>query len=61
MQASGQGGYNIANQPVLVTFPATMQSTATGQIATGSSDAMEVYLYPGGPLIACKYFDASGA
>ena len=50
----GTAGDNIANQPVLVTFP------ATGQTGTGSASVTMRYLYPDGPQTATVNFDESG-
>ena len=44
--AAGQGGYNLANQPVLVTYP------KTGQTGTGYATMTTQYLYPGGPQVS---------
>ena len=52
---SGLGGYNIANQNVMVTYP------ATGQTGTGNSRETTTYLYPGGPEVSTQSFDESGA
>ena len=47
--------YNIANQPVQTTFP------ATGQQGPGRSNSLNAYLYPGGPLLNVTTNDESGA
>ena len=52
--ASGQGGYNIANQPVQVTSP------ATGQSGAGHGVVATAYLYPGGPPVAVRTYDEGG-
>ena len=50
----GTAGYNIANQPVLVTYP------ATGQTGSGSASTTMRYRYPDGPQTATVNFDESG-
>jgi RHS repeat-associated protein len=47
--------YNVADQATSVYFP------ATGQSGVGSGRTDSVFLYPGGPLIAAKLYDESGA
>jgi RHS repeat-associated protein len=51
---TGTGGYNIANQNILKTFP------ATGQTGTGNSSEATSYQYPGGPELSVQSFDESG-
>jgi RHS repeat-associated protein len=46
--------YNLADQPVQVTFP------ATGQTGPGHAIQVYSYLYPGGPLTATTLYDESG-
>lgn len=48
------GGYNLADQPLLVTLP------ATGQTGSGHGTRTRTYLYPGGPLVGTAAFDESG-
>lgn len=43
--------YNIANQPLQSTLP------ATGQTGTGRATSISTYLYPGGPLTQVTAFD----
>ncbi len=49
------GGYDLADDALLVTFPATGQS-GTGRGYTSSS-----YLYTGGPLLSTTTYDESGS
>jgi RHS repeat-associated protein len=51
---SGLYGYNIANQNVLMTFP------ATGESGTGNSCSTTTYLYPGGPAVSNHSFNEAG-
>jgi RHS repeat-associated protein len=51
---TGAGGYNIANQSILVTRP------ATGQTGSGNSYETTTYQYPGGPKSSAQAFDESG-
>ncbi len=46
--------YNIADQILSVTNP------ATGQSGTGNSFETKTYLYPGGPLLTANTYDESG-
>ena len=50
----GTAGYNIANQPVLVTYP------ATGQTGSGAAAMTMRYRYPDGPQTATVNFDEGG-
>ena len=54
-RTSGIDGYNIANQNVLITYP------ATGQTGTGNSTDVTAYLYPGGPKTSETNYNESGA
>jgi RHS repeat-associated protein len=51
---SGIYGYNIANQNVLVTYP------ATDETGSGSSGESTTYQYPGGPITSTQAFNESG-
>ena len=47
--------FNLANQPVQTTFP------ATGQQGPSHAFALNAYLYPDGPLLSTSSYDESGA
>jgi RHS repeat-associated protein len=47
--------YNLADQPLTVTVP------ATGQTGVGQGVTTFTYLYPGGPRTATKVYDESGS
>ena len=46
--------YNIADQPVSVTYP------ATGQTGAGRSSVVTTYQYPGGPAVSTALYDEAG-
>jgi RHS repeat-associated protein len=52
--SSGLYGYNIANQNVEMTFP------ATGESGSGSSYETTTYLYPGGPTASKQSYNEAG-
>lgn len=53
--ASHAGGYNLADQPLLVTYP------ATGQTGSGYAHTLNSYLYVGGPLTNTAAYDESNS
>lgn len=53
--ASHAGGYNLADQPLLVTRP------TTGQTGSGHAHTVNNYLYVGGPLTNTASYDESGS